>query len=58
MVETDGSITEGTLVRGIGISCDKEAIRVVKSMPNRTPGKQNNIPVRIQYNLPIKFTLY
>lgn len=58
VVETDGSITEVTLVRGIGTLCDEEAIRVVKSMPNWTPGKQNNVPVRVRYNLPIKFTLH
>lgn len=58
VVETDGSITEVTLARGIGNFCDEEAMRVVKSMPNWTPGKQNNIPVRVRYNLPIKFILH
>jgi protein TonB len=57
-VEIDGSITDVSVARGIGSYCDEEAIRVVKSMPNWTPGKQNNIPVRVRYNLPIKFTLH
>lgn len=36
---------------------EKEAIRVVNSMPKWTPGMQNGKPVRVQYNLPVKFTL-
>ncbi|TRZ76129.1 MAG: energy transducer TonB [Bacteroidetes bacterium] len=58
VVEKDGSITEVTLVRGVGNICDEEAMRVIKSMPDWTPGKQNNIPVRVRYNLPIKFILH
>ena len=58
VVETDGSITEVTVARGIGPLCDEEAMRVVKSMPNWSPGKQNNIPVRVRFNLPVKFTLH
>jgi len=57
VVETDGSITDIKVVRGIGGGCDEEAIRVVKSMPHWTPGKQRGVPVRVQFNLPIKFTL-
>jgi len=58
VVETDGSITDVTIMRGIGNGCDEEAVRVVKSMPNWTPGKQNNVPVRVKFNLPIKFVLH
>jgi protein TonB len=36
---------------------DKEAFRVVKIMPKWVPGKQAGKPVRVQYNLPLKFTL-
>ncbi len=57
VVETDGSITDIKVVRGIGGGCDEEAVRVVKSMPRWTPGKQRGVPVRVQFNLPIKFTL-
>ena len=38
-------------------SLDKEAMRVIKSMPNWKPGTQRGKAVRVQYNLPIKFTL-
>lgn len=57
VVEVDGSITDVRVLRGIGAGCDEEAIRVVKAMPKWIPGKQRGVPVRVQFNLPIKFTL-
>lgn len=59
VVEKDGSITDVKVLRGVsgGPGCDKEAQRVVKSMPHWKPGKQNGREVRVQFNLPIKFTL-
>jgi len=57
VVEVDGSVTDARVLRGIGGGCDEEAIRVVKSMPKWVPGKQRGVPVRVQFNLPIKFTL-
>jgi TonB family protein len=57
VVEEDGSITNIKVLRGIGGGCDEEALRVIKLMPNWIPGKQNGKPVRVLYNLPIKFIL-
>lgn len=57
VVEKDGSITDVRVLRGIGGGCDKEAIRVVKEMPKWEPGKQRGKPVRVQFNMPIRFTL-
>lgn len=59
VVEKDGSITDVKVLRGVagGPGCDKEAVRVVKSMPPWKAGKQNGREVRVQFNLPIKFTL-
>jgi periplasmic protein TonB len=57
VVEVDGSITDVRVLRGIGGGCDEEAVRVVKAMPKWVPGKQRGVPVRVQFNLPIKFTL-
>jgi protein TonB len=59
VVEKDGSITDVKVLRGVsgGKGCDKEAMRVVKSMPSWKAGKQNGREVRVQFNLPIKFTL-
>jgi protein TonB len=57
VVEVDGAISDVRVLRGIGGGCDEEAIRVVRSMPKWVPGKQRGVPVRVQFNLPIKFTL-
>jgi len=57
VVERDGSVTDVRVLRGIGGGCDEEAIRVVKGMPKWSPGKQRGKAVRVQYNLPVKFTL-
>ena len=57
VVEKDGSITNVEILRGVGGGCDEEAIRVVKSMPDWSPGTQMGRPVRVIYNLPVKFTL-
>ncbi len=57
VVEPDGKISNVKVLRGIGGGCDEEAIRVVESMPNWKPGMQRGKPVRVSYNLPVKFTL-
>ncbi len=57
VVEKNGEVTDVRVLRGIGGGCDEEAIRVVENMPKWTPGKQRGKPVRVQFNLPIKFTL-
>jgi len=57
VVETNGSVTDVRVLRGIGGGCDEEAIRVIQSMPQWVPGKQRGKPVRVQFNMPIKFTL-
>jgi periplasmic protein TonB len=58
VVEKDGSITDVQLLRGIGGGCDEEALRVVKDMPRWIPGKQRHVPVRVNFHLGIKFTLF
>lgn len=58
VVEKDGSVTGVRVVRDIGGGCGAEAVRVVKSMPKWTPGKQRGKAVRVQYNLPVNFTLH
>jgi len=57
VVERDGSITGAQVLKDIGGGCGEEAIRVVKAMPKWKVGKQNGVPVRVQFNLPIRFTL-
>ena len=57
VIEKDGSITDVKVVRGVDSSLDKEAVRVVKSMPKWKPGKQRGKPVRVSFTLPINFQL-
>ena len=57
IVETDGTVSDIRVVRGIGGGCDEEALRVVKIMPRWNPGSQRGVPVRVQFTLPVKFTL-
>ena len=57
VIEIDGSVSKVTLLRGVREDLDKEAMRVVKEMPKWKPGKQKGKAVRVQYNLPIKFSL-
>ncbi|MFZ4462846.1 MAG: TonB family protein [Bacteroidales bacterium] len=57
VVNRSGEIKNVKVLRGIGGGCDEEAIRVVQSMPNWIPGKQNGKAVPVQFNLPIKFVL-
>ncbi len=57
VVEKDGSISNVKILRGIGGGCDKEAMRVISEMPKWNPGLMDEQPVRVQFNLPIKFAL-
>lgn len=57
VVEKDGSISDVHVLRGVDPSLDKEAVRVVKSMPRWIPGKQNGINVRVNYRVPVLFRL-
>lgn len=57
VVERDGSITDVQVVRGVDPSLDKEAIRVIQSMPKWKPGKQRGSAVRVRFTLPVVFRL-
>jgi protein TonB len=57
VVERDGSITDVQVVRSVDPSLDREAQRVVRSMPKWIPGKQNGQAVRVKYNVPVSFRL-
>lgn len=57
VVATDGSVTQVKVARGVDPNLDKEAIRVVKSMPKWTPGKQRGKAVKVSYTVPINFVL-
>ena len=57
VVERDGSISDVRVARSVDPSLDREAQRVVKSMPRWTPGKQNGQTVRVKYTVPVVFRL-
>jgi len=57
VVERDGSITDVKVVKSVDPSLDKEAVRVLKSMPKWIPGKQNGSNVRVKYTVPVTFRL-
>lgn len=57
VVNSDGKIVDVTVVRGVEATLDAEAVRVIKSMPAWTPGKQGGKNVRVKYTLPIRFKL-
>jgi periplasmic protein TonB len=55
VVEKDGSIGNLQILKSVGFGCDEEALRVLKSMPSWSPGKQNGKAVRVYYTMPIVF---
>lgn len=57
VVERDGSVSQVRVVRGVDPSLDKEAQRVISSMPKWIPGKQNGSAVRVKYTVPVTFRL-
>lgn len=57
VVNTDGTISDARILRGVDPSLDKEALRVVNSLPKWKPGKQSGIAVRVSFSVPINFLL-
>ncbi len=56
VVERDGSVSNVKVAASLFPACDQEAVRVVQKLPKWKPGMQMQKPVRVYYNLPIKFT--
>lgn len=57
VINRDGSIVDAEVLRGVDPSLDKEALRVINSMPKWKPGKQRGKPVRVKYTVPVVFRL-
>jgi len=57
IVNTDGSLTDIQILKGIGAGCDEEALRVLKQAPRWKPGKQRGRAVRVRMQIPIAFSL-
>jgi len=56
-VNTDGSVSDVKVLRGVDSSLDKEAVRIVSSSPKWQPGKQRERPVKVTYTFPVIFQL-
>ena len=57
VVNKDGSIVEPKVLRSVDPALDKEALRVVSTMPKWQPGKQRGKTVRVRFTLPVTFRL-
>lgn len=57
IVDKQGNVTKATIARGIDTALDKEALRVINSLPRWTPGKQRGLPVNVSFTVPINFVL-
>lgn len=57
VVNKDGSIVDVQVLRGVDPYLDKEAVRVISTMPKWKPGKQRGKPVRCKYTVPVTFKL-
>ena len=57
IVEKDGSLSNIAIKKGVNPAQDKEAIRVVQALPKFKPGRQQGVPVRVRYVIPIMFKL-
>nr|WP_068892767.1 energy transducer TonB [Pedobacter panaciterrae] len=57
VIEKDGSVSNVTILKGIGYGCDEEAVRVISKSPKWKPGRQNDQNVRVRYNMPLSFTI-
>ena len=56
-VNTDGSVSNVIVLRGVDSSLDKEAVRIVSQSPKWTPGRQRERPVKVTYTFPVIFKL-
>ena len=57
VVNSDGSIVDPVVVRSVDPSLDREALRVIQSMPKWKPGQQRGKAVRVRYTVPVTFKL-
>ena len=57
IVNKDGAIVEPEVVKSVHPQLDREALRVISTMPNWKPGSQRGKPVRVKYTVPVNFRL-
>lgn len=57
VVTGSGQVGEVNVIRSLDSYCDREAVRVIKSLPKFIPGKQQGKPVSVWYNCPVRFKI-
>lgn len=57
IIQKDGSVAKARIARSVDPELDAEALRIVKAMPNWTPGTQDGKPVNVKYIIPVNFSL-
>jgi TonB family protein len=57
VVNDNGSLEKATIRKGVSDALDKEALRLIKLMPNWKPGEQAGKPVNVKFTLPVRFRL-
>ena len=56
-INEDGHISDCQIIHGLDKECDKEALRVIESMPTWIPGSEKGKPVKVYFTLPVMFKL-
>lgn len=57
VVKADGTVGDVKVTRSLDPDCNKEAVRLVRSLPRWTPGRHNGRAVTVYYTLPIRFRI-
>ena len=57
VVSEDGSVTDVKIEKGVDQTLDDEVLRVVKNLPKWRPGKQRGMPVKVSYEIPVRFRI-
>lgn len=57
IISNEGEVTNPMIVKGIDPYLNKEALRVIKSLPDWKPGKKNGMPVNVHYTVPVEFNI-
>jgi len=57
IIDTDGSIIQPSIIYGVDSLLDKEALRIIQSMPKWKPGKYHGKTIRVKYHFPVTFRI-
>lgn len=58
VIDKDGGVIDAKVARGVALSLDAEAVRVVSEMPKWKPGYQKGKAIKVKYTMPINFALH